>query len=348
MKKRSEFKQWLLLIVAVATVAFVLFWPLPKYIEGPGEASAINQFVKIKNHPDKYSGYFMLTSVGITQARPVTYLLAKFFPYYTIENPEAVTSGQNMTEYEKVQDFYMRSSISQATYTAYKAAHQQVKLIDNGIYVLQVQPQSKFKDKLKVGDVVTEIYGHPFKRSDNFVKYIQGKKKNDQVEVTYLRNGKRHQVTAPLMQIDKHRAGIGITLTDNMTVKTEISIKVNPGDVGGPSGGLMFSLQIYSQLIKQDIRHGKKIAGTGTINDNGQVGEIGGIDKKIIAAKKSGATIFLAPYVKPTKTVLRYEPDHITNYQLAKQTAKKYAPNLKVVPISDFNQAIKYLQNQKD
>ncbi len=61
---------------------------------------------------------------------------------------------------------------------------------------------------------------------------------------------------------------------------TQPQISVDPGQIGGPSGGLMFSLQIYSQLTGQDIRHGRKIAGTGTINPDGSVGEIGGIDKK--------------------------------------------------------------------
>jgi len=127
-------------------------------------------------------------------------------------------------------------------------------------------------------------------------------------------------------------------------VTTKIPVKVNPGAIGGPSAGLMFSLQIYQQLTDQNIRRGRKIAGTGTINPDGSVGEIGGIDKKIIAAKKAGATIFFAPYLKPTKAVLALEENHQTNYQVAKATAKKYAPEMKVVPVSSFNQAIKYLK----
>lgn len=106
----------------------------------------------------------------------------------------------------------------------------------------------------------------------------------------------------------------------------------------------MFSLQIYQQLTNQNLRHGRKIAGTGTIDQNGQVGEIGGIDKKVIAAKRAGATIFFAPYVKPTKALLAVEEKGQTNYQLAKATAKKYAPNMKVVPVTSFKQAVRYLQ----
>ncbi|MCY9807513.1 PDZ domain-containing protein [Lentilactobacillus senioris] len=337
---------WWLIGVVLLTV--FLFWPLPKYIEGPGEASAINSFVRIKDHPDKQKGSFMLTSVGIAQARPLTYLWAKIVPYYTIEDANDVTSGQNMVQYEQVQKFYMQSSINEAIFTAYKAAHQNVERKYNGIYVLDVQKNSKFKNELAVGDVVTAIDGHHFKNSNGFVNYIKGKKAGNKVTISYERNGVHKTASEPLIKINKQRAGIGIILTDNMTIHTDIPVKVNPGDVGGPSGGTMFALQIYGQLTNQDLRHGQKIAGTGTIDAEENVGEIGGIDKKIIAAKRSRAKVFLAPYIKPTKAVLKAEPDHLTNYQLAKKTAKKYAPNMKVVPISTFEQAISYLKNQKD
>ena len=106
----------------------------------------------------------------------------------------------------------------------------------------------------------------------------------------------------------------------------------------------MFSLQIYGQLTQQNIRHSQNIAGTGTIDENGNVGEIGGIDKKIIAARDAGAKYFLAPYVKPTKEVLKYEDQHMTNYQLAVKTAKKYAPNMKVIPVTSFSDALNALK----
>jgi len=140
------------------------------------------------------------------------------------------------------------------------------------------------------------------------------------------------------------KAGIGITLTDNVKVTAKPKVTVNPGNIGGPSGGLMFSLQIYTQVTGKNLRQGRKIAGTGTVDSNGDVGEIGGIDKKIIAAKRAGATVFFAPYVKPTKLLLKYEEHHQTNYQLAKSTAKKYAPNMKVVPVKNFKDAVNYLE----
>jgi PDZ domain-containing protein len=94
------------------------------------------------------------------------------------------------------------------------------------------------------------------------------------------------------------------------------------------------------------LANGRKIAGTGTIDKAGHVGEIGGIDKKVIVAHEAGAKIFFAPYIKPTKQNLKYEIDGQTNYQQAVKTAKKYAPNMKIVPVKTFNDALTYLRDK--
>ncbi len=105
---------------------------------------------------------------------------------------------------------------------------------------------------------VVALDGRHFKSSLGFIKYVKQQKYGQKLTVTYKRNGKLHQATAPLGMIAKNRAGIGITLTDDVQVKPQIPIKVHPGQVGGPSGGLMFSLQIYSQLTNKNLRHGQK------------------------------------------------------------------------------------------
>lgn len=337
-------RHYWLAVVAVIVVLALFLVPLPYYIEGPGGANNLKSFVTIKGHPDKRSGKFMLTSVLMAPARPITWLYAQLNPHYSVVSAQSVTGGQDDATYNKVQTFYMRSATNEAIATAYQAAHAQYHKIYQGIYVLEVSSKSKFKSAIKVGDTVTKINGHHFKSAQGYQRYLAKQGIGKVVKVTYRRNGRTYTKTAPLIKITKKRAGIGVTLTDNVKVTTKIPVKVDPGDIGGPSAGLMFSLQIYQQLTNQNLRRGRKIAGTGTIDATGAVGEIGGIDKKIIAAKKAGATIFFAPYVKPTKALLALEEDHQTNYQLAKATAKKYAPKMKVVPVTTFKQAVHYLK----
>lgn len=337
--------RWIgVVLCLVLFLGWFLLWPLNSYIESPGNASNLRSFVKVKGHPDPGKGSFMITSVALQQARPVTYLMAKMVPYMTIESAKDVTGGENSATFDRVQRFYMQSSINQAIAVAYKAAKQPVTRKYLGIYVLQVEHNSKFKKAIQVGDTITAVNGRHFNTAEGFQKYIGKQKVGSPLTVTYQRNGHQATTTHRLIRLTGKRAGIGIILTNNMKVKTKTPVKVNPGELGGPSGGLMFTLQIYEQISGHDLQHGRKIAGTGTIAPDGSVGEIGGIDKKVIAAHRAGATIFFAPYVKPSKLLLKYEEGHQTNYQLAKKTAKKYAPQMKVVPVTSFNQAVHYLE----
>lgn len=334
----------LLVVVLVLFLGWFIFWPLNRYIESPGSADNLKSYVTIPGHPDKAKGSYMITSVYLTQARPATYVWAKLTPHHTIEKASDVTGGQSGKTFDRVQNFYMQSAINQAIAVAFKAAHRPVKTDYLGIYVLQVQKKSKFKNQIKVGDTITQVNGRHFNQAAGYQKYIGKQKVGSRLKVTYIHNGKTKTATAPLVKITKSRAGIGIILTDNTKVHTRPKVSVNPGQLGGPSGGLMFSLQIYQQITGQNLRRGRKIAGTGTISANGAVGEIGGIDKKVIAAHRAGATIFFAPYVKPSKLLLKYEEGHQTNYQMARKTAKEYAPGMKVVPVRNFQDAVRYLK----
>lgn len=348
--KRQDKKilRWIGVVLAlVLFVGWALLWPLNSYIEAPGTANNLRSFVKIKNHPDRGKGSFMITSVALQQARPATYVMAKVVPYLSIEKADDVTGGQSSATFDRVQKFYMQSSINEAISVAFKQAGKPVTKKYLGIYVLQIQPNSHFKKAIHIGDTITKVNGRHFNTAQGYQKYIGKQKVGSPLTVTYQRDGKTHTTTHKLVHLTNSRAGIGIMLTNNMKVTTKPKVTVDPGQIGGPSGGLMFTLQIYQQISGNDLQKGRKIAGTGTIDSGGQVGEIGGIDKKVIAAHRAGATIFFAPYIKPTKLVLKYEEGHQTNYQMAKRTAKKYAPGMKVVPVTSFKQAVHYLETTK-
>ena len=93
--------------------------------------------------------------------------------------------------------------------------------------------------------------------------------------------------------------------------------KLTPNDlfidvekVGGPSGGMIFTLAIIELLTKENLLNGRTVAGTGTIGEDGTVGPIGGIGEKLIAAKRAGVELFLAP--KENCSELSSIPEGIT------------------------------------
>lgn len=77
--------------------------------------------------------------------------------------------------------------------------------------------------------------------------------------------------------------------------KDGVSVTIQPGEVGGPSAGLMYTLGVIDELTPADETGGLTIAGTGTMESDGTVGAIGGIRQKLLGARRDGATWFLAP-----------------------------------------------------
>ncbi|MFR3047322.1 MAG: S16 family serine protease, partial [Enterococcus faecium] len=113
------------------------------------------------------------------------------------------------------------------------------------------------------------------------------------------------------------------------------------------AAGLMFTLEIYEQVTGKNLRHGKQIAGTGTINSEGEVGRIGGIDKKVASADKAGVEIFFAPDDTISDDVKKEYPEIKTNYEEAKAAAKKLNSSMKIVPVKTVQEALDYLEKMK-
>ena len=339
-------KKWLYLMgISMVLVIIVLgWWPLPDYIEMPGTANNLKSMVQVGQHPNRNRGSLFMTSVGVAPAHPLTYLWARLDPLVSVDRAQELTGGQSNQTYDQVQRFYMKDAVNEAIYTAFQASHRYVHRHYRGVYVVSIMKRSNLYHHLHAGDVITRINHRHFNRADDYRKYLA----HDRSRMIWLsfrdRHNNVHSIKIRLIRLADHRFGLGAILTNNDSIRTRIPVHVHSGQIGGPSAGLMFSLQIYSQLNSVNLAKGRKVAGTGTLNSDGRVGEIGGIDKKIIAAKHKGATVFLAPYVKPTRSLLRMEPDHVTNYQLALRTAHRYAPHMKIVPVTSFQTALKDLK----
>ncbi|WVE35935.1 S16 family serine protease, partial [Priestia megaterium] len=147
-----------------------------------------------------------------------------------------------------------------------------------------------------------------------------------------------HTLKVKAFPNEPKRVGLGIALETNQELEVKPGIHIDTEKIGGPSAGLMFSLEIYNQLVKEDMTKGHRVAGTGTINDKGEVGPIGGISQKIVAADKEGAEIFFAPNEKGAAG---------SNYREAVKTAKKINSDMKIVPVDSFSDAVTYLEKLK-
>ncbi len=161
------------------------------------------------------------------------------------------------------------------------------------IRVAEIRSDSHANGALKVDDVIKTVDGKPADTMPHLSAAFDGLAPGDPVTVVVSRGGKDVTATFDTVDNGSGRAVMGVWV--DPTFDTPYTVKVAINNVGGPSAGLMFTLGIVDLLTPQDELNGAKVAGTGTISVNGDVGPIGGIAMKMIGARRSGADYFLAP-----------------------------------------------------
>ncbi|MBC1516784.1 SepM family pheromone-processing serine protease [Listeria immobilis] len=341
---RKEWKKITAIVLLVIIIAG-FFIPVPYYISKPGGTEELAPLVSVENHPNNKDGSLSLVTIAMGKANIYTYMAAKFLPYRELEKDSEIKyEDETDEEYNVRQMQLMNESKNNAIQIAYKAAGQEVKVTYDGVYVLSVMEDVPAAKVLHAGDLITEIDGHSFQSSQEFIDYIHSKKVGDTVKIKYKHGDKKEEASIKLTAIDKKGTpGIGITLVDDEKITAVPEVKIDSEKIGGPSAGLMFSLEIYSRFQKDDLTDGKKIAGTGTIDTDGTVGRIGGIDQKVVAADKSGAKIFFAPNDTITKEMKESDATIESNYDTAVKTAKDIDSKMKIVPVKTFQDALDYL-----
>lgn len=328
-------------IGSLILITFILiggmYYSLPYYVSKPGMAKELGPIITVEDGY-KDEGNFMLTTVRMGRANIYSYLEAKLRKYEEIYPLEKILyKKETEEEYNARQLHLMEGSKLNAIEVAYRKAGLPVDYKYKGIYVVQVVPGMPAEGKLQPGDRIFKVDGHQFPSSEKFIEYVGKKHAGDDITLTYLRNKKTNTVTLSLKPFkeDSTKIGIGISLVDDKEIIVDPKVKVKTDEIGGPSAGFMFSLEIYNQLTSEDLTKGYQIAGTGTIDEEGNVGPIGGIEQKIVAADKAGAEIFLAPNEKGAKN---------SNYQDALKTARDIHTKMKIIPIDTFDEAVQYLE----
>jgi len=175
------------------------------------------------------------------------------------------------------------------------------------VVIEQVQKGRPADGVLRPGDEIIAVNDTKATSVTKIVDTMAASPIGRPVTITYKRSGEQHKATlTTVADPTGERAVVGIVLAEKFDFPFKISISV--GDVGGPSAGLMFSLAIVDKLTPGPLTQGKFIAGTGTITPDGKVGAIGGIQQKMIAARRAGATIFLTP-ADNCAEARRFRPD---------------------------------------
>ncbi len=244
--------------------------------------------------PAKTAGHLNLTTVSV---RDRLDLLAAMRGWLdperaVVPREEIFPPGQTQqqTDAKNTQDFVTSQNSAELAALAY--------LDQTKIVVTQVAADSPSHGKLAAKDTITSVQGTAVGDVADLGTVLGATKPGSTVTVDYLRAGKpgsaRITTTRGTGEDGGTRAvlGVGVSLESTAPYKVKIALDDR---IGGPSAGLMFALGILDKLGPADLTGGRFIAGTGTIDVTGEVGPIGGIPLKLIAAKDKGATAFLVP-----------------------------------------------------
>jgi Lon-like protease len=222
--------------------------------------------------------------------------------------PEELANQNAAEEQQQEGAVQMLSSQQTAAIAALRYLGKPVKVVP---MVDSVQPGTPADGVLKANDQLLAVNGEPVNSFDDVSKAVQKVGPNEKVTVTVERDGKRRTETMTTVAApdDPKQGRIGILVGEGY--QSPIDVNISLGNVGGPSGGLMFTLSVIDKLTPGSLTDGNDIAGTGTMSSDGKVGPIGGIEQKMAGASAAGADLFLAPSSNCDE-VVGHIPDGLT------------------------------------
>ena len=327
-KTKKFIKNNIKVIILYAVLIAVFTVPLDYEIYTPGGLIKLSDRLDVEGYEEK--GDFNLTYVGGKKGTIPLLLLSYIIPNWDIVSVDEMRIGE-----EEYTDIVKRGQIDLASVNqnslivAFEEAGYEYKINKEEIAVYYIFEEAT--TDLKVGDIITHINGVKVNSLEELKSKIIEYEVGKEVSFTVLRNDKEEKCSGVIYESEGEKI-IGIYLHSILDVETTPKVTFNyKANENGASGGLMSTLQIYNTLINEDITKGDVIAGTGTIELDGTVGEISGIKYKLIGAVKNGADVFIAP---------------TNNYEEALKVKEENNYDIEIIEATTFKEVVEKLKNR--
>ena len=326
MKKIKKFvveNWWFLLSIVI--VIFLFNYHLPYYINMPGGTININDRIECDSCSD-INGSLNMLYVSEYEATIATYLMSYIMPNWDLE--EISTQQISDETQEEIYDrnrLMLDNSVDNAIYVAYKESGKDIDISDKRNVVIA----TTISNGLKIGDEILEIDGNKIEDINEIKDIINDSEVGDILKFKIIRDDEEEEVEVEVCEEDSVKMiGAVIVMDLDYKLDPDIDLKFKASE-SGSSGGMMLALSIYSKISGEDLVRGRNIAGTGTIDMVGNVGQIDGIKYKIMGAYKDNIDIVLVPS---------------DNYKEAIKVKKKYGYDMKIVKVDTFSDVIEYLK----
>ncbi len=316
-------------LIVLGLILFLGLFHLPYNLYTGGGIIDLDKRLEVEGEK-KINGSYNLAYVKSIRSTIPTYLMSYIFDWER-ESVDDIKIDENdnvkdMWEREKL---YLQEANDNAIISAFKESNEQITINKELLKVLYIDNDSD--TDLEIGDTILKINDIELKEFSDIKDIIKDFNVGDKIKVNYLRDDKEKSGYFILREIEKEKkAGLYLIKLFDYDTEKEVKLKFRNSE-GGPSGGFMTSLAIYTKLTGKDLLKGKRIVGTGTIDANGNIGEIGGVKYKLMGAEDNDADIFFVPEA---------------NYEEAIKVKNDKKYKIDVVKVKTLHDAIEYLESR--
>ena len=325
-------KDYYKMIIFFIIFFLIVNYPVPYYVFTSGGITDLSDRFEIENGYTQ-KGSYNLSYVNQIDGNLLTYLISKVVPgWETVDIDKYQYNSDESFEELSIRDRLSLTNANQkAVIFAYRKANKEINYLDKKVYVYATYNFLESDKKIKIGDILVGVDGEVVEDVSLIKEKINSKEVGDTIQFEFQRNDSTYTTSLKIKEISGVKAvGIVFFTIYDLEVEPEITFKFKESE-SGSSAGLMTTLAIYDSLIPEDLTGGLKIAGTGTIEEDESVGQIGGIKYKLAGAEKDDADIFFAPSGENYEEAIRIKAE------------KNY--NVVVIEVKTLDDAINYLKS---
>lgn len=326
-----NFGVWFAGIAALvaAAVAFLVFVPTGQYVILPGITQNLNQIVSVSGAKPPSRGRLLMVAVTVEPSNWFHVLAARWQPAEELlPSGELFPSNMTFSQYVDLSMLQMQQSHVAAKAAAFRALGMPVKTLTPEVYVAALVPKEPADGHLDVMDQIVAVDGTKVTGALPLTHLVEAVKPGSEVSIQVVRGTKTltvHLRTAK-SPFNPKQSFLGVELTQLQPYQFPRKVTIRTSEIGGPSAGMMFAVEIISQVHPEpNLPGGRVIAGTGEITPGGSVLPIGGAGEKVVTAYDSGARTFLVPKA---------------NYASALRVKNALHLPIRVIPVETLDQAL--------
>lgn len=206
-------------------------------------------------------------------------------------------------------------------------------IVPDGVFVIETVEGTPAQEVLEPGDVIVAVEGEPIVSPTQLVDAISSRSPGDGIAFDVERHttGQIDTVRVILTsrEDDATKAFLGVATSERVDLETDdlgFDVSLGSDNIGGPSAGLAFTLAVLDQLTPGELTGGVRVAVTGTIQVDGSVGSVGGVEQKAAAVRDEGIPVFLVPGALGEQTLAA--------------ARERVGDKVDIVPVDDLDDAL--------